>query len=707
MIEAMEPRILLSTYFVSTAGTDSNAGTVGAPFGTIQHAANLVEPGDTVMIRGGTYRETVTPAHSGTASAPITFQAYAGEHVTISGADQVSGWSSDGGKVYAANVPWTLGPGADQVFVDGRMMQEARWPTAAADVLHPAFAHAQSVSGPAGTATIYDSSLTQPDGYWNGAYIYILPGQSWVGQTAQVSSYTKGKLTFSYQDMGNLQRPVAESSYFLFGKYQSLSGAGQWYHDPTSNQTYLRTPLGDSPAAHVVEQKHRQYAFDVRGVTDIHLDGIDFFAATIETNGSSARLSINHLYADYPSHFTLQANGWSPPEAGIRLMGAGSLLENSTITNSAGDGVYVGGDWSRVTNTTVSNVDYNASDAAGIRILGSFAQVDHVTVYNCGRDGIGQYGWSSEITNNTIHDVMLETTDGGAIYTVGSLGNGSQIAYNRVYHVHSGGFGAAGIYLDNNSSNYSVHHNLVWDVDAGMKLNYNSTGDQVYNNTLDAAQFSVASNQEGSWAGTTFANNILFGGTQFGNGVALASNISPAPDSTVVGRSNSNYELGASSPAIGRAMRIGLTPARADIGALAFGAAPFESGASQILIGASAWNGGPAPAQGTPPAPQDQSSNPPPVAPAPAPAAAAPPPPATVSSTAASRRAAAALARQALRQARRAHRAPAHPVPPHHVAPVHRPPVQHPVAHPARPHHLSIPRHMAKQQKQLQRSLAA
>ena len=75
-ILALEPRVLLSTYYVSTAGSDAGPGSLASPFRTIQHAAKLVQLGDTVLVRGGTYRETVTPSHSGTSSQPITFKPY-------------------------------------------------------------------------------------------------------------------------------------------------------------------------------------------------------------------------------------------------------------------------------------------------------------------------------------------------------------------------------------------------------------------------------------------------------------------------------------------------------------------------------------------------------------------------------------------------------------------------------------------------------
>jgi len=89
-----------NTYYVATTGSNSNSGTQSSPFQTIQKCASIASAGDTCLIRAGTYRETITPANSGTASAPITFAPYNGESVTVSGADPVSGWSSYQGSIY-------------------------------------------------------------------------------------------------------------------------------------------------------------------------------------------------------------------------------------------------------------------------------------------------------------------------------------------------------------------------------------------------------------------------------------------------------------------------------------------------------------------------------------------------------------------------------------------------------------------------------
>lgn len=46
-----------TSLYVSTHGSDSNPGTKEKPFLTVQHAADMAKPGDTVNIRGGKYCE--------------------------------------------------------------------------------------------------------------------------------------------------------------------------------------------------------------------------------------------------------------------------------------------------------------------------------------------------------------------------------------------------------------------------------------------------------------------------------------------------------------------------------------------------------------------------------------------------------------------------------------------------------------------------
>ncbi|MFC4600690.1 DUF5123 domain-containing protein [Cohnella hongkongensis] len=65
-------------YYVSTTGSDSNAGTsTSTAWRTLQHAANTVPAGSTVHIMGGVYNQKLRITRSGSAAAgPITFRNY-------------------------------------------------------------------------------------------------------------------------------------------------------------------------------------------------------------------------------------------------------------------------------------------------------------------------------------------------------------------------------------------------------------------------------------------------------------------------------------------------------------------------------------------------------------------------------------------------------------------------------------------------------
>jgi hypothetical protein len=88
-----------TTYYVATDGKDTHDGlTSQAPFRTIQKAAEVMQPGDTCMIRGGEYREKIVPLRGGSSvEARITYRAYRNEKPVIKGSERVAGWTDEGG----------------------------------------------------------------------------------------------------------------------------------------------------------------------------------------------------------------------------------------------------------------------------------------------------------------------------------------------------------------------------------------------------------------------------------------------------------------------------------------------------------------------------------------------------------------------------------------------------------------------------------
>ncbi|MGB2864795.1 MAG: right-handed parallel beta-helix repeat-containing protein [Sedimentisphaerales bacterium] len=73
---------------------------------TIGRAAALAEPGDTVIIHSGIYREAVVIEKSGLSNNPIKFQAAAGAGAIMTGADRISEWTEVKGDDRIYSTPW-------------------------------------------------------------------------------------------------------------------------------------------------------------------------------------------------------------------------------------------------------------------------------------------------------------------------------------------------------------------------------------------------------------------------------------------------------------------------------------------------------------------------------------------------------------------------------------------------------------------------
>ncbi|MFO0930385.1 MAG: right-handed parallel beta-helix repeat-containing protein [Gemmataceae bacterium] len=115
------------------------------------------QPGDTVTVRAGTYRERVNPPRGGESEARrIVYQAAAGERVEIKGSEIVQGWKKERGDAWTVTLPnaffGAFNPYSDRIRGDwfdprkrehhtGAVYLNGAWLTEAArldDVLQPA-----------------------------------------------------------------------------------------------------------------------------------------------------------------------------------------------------------------------------------------------------------------------------------------------------------------------------------------------------------------------------------------------------------------------------------------------------------------------------------------------------------------------------------------------------------------------------------------
>lgn len=75
---------------VAPFGSDASAGTLAAPVRTLAHAISVARAGSTILLRRGTYHESVTVFKA------LTIESYPGEVVWLDGSTAVTGWRQVG-----------------------------------------------------------------------------------------------------------------------------------------------------------------------------------------------------------------------------------------------------------------------------------------------------------------------------------------------------------------------------------------------------------------------------------------------------------------------------------------------------------------------------------------------------------------------------------------------------------------------------------
>ncbi len=105
-LSALTAAVHATEFHVATDGNDSNPGTQKSPFLTIQHAADLAQPGDVITVHQGIYRERIGPSRGGTSDKKrIIYQAARDERVVIKGSEVVTNWVKVQDDVWKAEIP--------------------------------------------------------------------------------------------------------------------------------------------------------------------------------------------------------------------------------------------------------------------------------------------------------------------------------------------------------------------------------------------------------------------------------------------------------------------------------------------------------------------------------------------------------------------------------------------------------------------------
>ena len=505
-----------NTYYVSTYGNDANAGTINAPFATINRGIEAVSAGDILIIRGGEYAQTATFSKGGTQNAPLTVSAYNGEKVVISGADRVENWTLfetiNGKSVYKANIGTALGR-EDMVFCNGNIVDYAKWPNNTVDNnpirsnthdtsdkglqdkwLFPTWAFVDSATGiPSDTSvsdkyygTIYDSELPFASGELVGATLLIKSGMGWYMYSGKItdsdigSFYIDGEMQFS-----DYYRPKEGNAYYICGSKMLLDYENEWYCDNGGN-IYLIMPDNSDPNNADIRVKKRKYALDLNGKDYINIEGIDCFSGEINMN-SCNNVNLKGITVDYVNN-------------GINMTGNYNSITKSSVRHSKNELISVGGYGNRVINNLF---EYGNASGGSVNIAQSEnAVVAYNTVRFTGNTGIGLNNKGrAVITHNDISYFSAVCYDNGGIYGGTFDGVNTEVSYNRVHDGMSSL--TAGIYTDNGTANILIHHNVTWNSQKGFQTNIPRSNILVYNNTF-------AGSGGTSWLEIDFSENCRF-----------------------------------------------------------------------------------------------------------------------------------------------------------------------------------------------------
>lgn len=590
-------------YYVATDGDDiSNNGlSTGAPFRTIQKAASLMTAGDTCFIRGGTYRETVTPANSGWSSSPITFTSYNGEPVLISGLDVVTNsWTPDTGGIYQVANALPLGS-KNQVFVDGVMAYEARWPDNSGSITYFTVAHPTangSQSGDGNTNFLTHTSLPFSNSSdLDGASIWITPGLQWNAYVMEVTGYNAATKTVAYDAPvpGSTQWTAqTDDNFFIFGTKALLDADNEWWYDSGTGTLFLQAQGAVDPGTLAVEFKAREFGFILSNRNNIILEGLDFKGCRIIANLSSG-IKLIGLRCEYIAHDAAFRT------EGVYLRGNGNEVIDCEFAYSSDNLLNLElSSNGKVVNNHVHDGGYLFTNRI-FKAMGSGHIISHNTISDSPGTLVRLEMIGGVFQHNDVFNGNWAIRDCGLVYNNYTDGQNAVVQYN-VFHdnLSLSTTQSHAIYHDGGVSDYIINRNIFYSNNMnGLKINtpYNHL---VYNNTsYNTSRYAVRYTDLGVPAamapdrtdGTELVNNLMTcnnitqdPGAPVERNPYSSRNLDPLVlDPRYANAAGNDFRISASSPARDRGLVVpGLTDgfegAAPDIGALEYGELMFDFG---------------------------------------------------------------------------------------------------------------------------------
>jgi len=348
--------------YVAVNGDDNAVGTSVAPFKTLYKAKTTVRgiiPSATgpinVWVRGGVYyldsALIFTPEDGGTAAAPVTYSAYRGEKVLISGAFKLkTTWASatgpSGTQIMKAVIDTNLK--FDQLFLNGKRQIMARYPD------YNDTAVLQGNADDALTKATATSNPTEGPGYIRAIHNSLWGGNDYI--------LTKNGSSVSASWVSDNQRGNGMGSRMAENCYEFLTAAGEWYYRKSTGELFFYPPAGTDLNTATIELATLESLFQVTGTATTKVKNITFNRLTFT---QTYRTLFSNKYKFEP----LLKSDWAVVRMGALFI---QDAENVTIKHCffdqlGGNGIFMNG-YNR--NHRVYNNEFTDIGATCVQTVG-------------------------------------------------------------------------------------------------------------------------------------------------------------------------------------------------------------------------------------------------------------------------------------------------------------------------------------------------
>ena len=294
-------------YYVAPTGSDTNPGTVSAPFATLAKARDTVRTINAnmtqdiyVYLRGGTYPIGSTvgfgPGDSGTNGHRIYYDAFPGETPVLNGATRVTGWTVSSGNIYKASLQRST-------KLRNLYVNDARAAMTSKTVSAKGGSGTYSVT--AGQAAWAWASGSNSDGVKyattdvpsiasNKDDLEIVNGTTWNENIVCVRDVTTSSDNYRVlslqQPYGAIAQLPGWSSGFstsgthtIYNAYEFLNSPGQFYFDKTAGTLYYYPRSGENMSTADVEAPVVDELVDIAGTsTTNRVKNLTFQGLTFE-----------------------------------------------------------------------------------------------------------------------------------------------------------------------------------------------------------------------------------------------------------------------------------------------------------------------------------------------------------------------------------------------------------------------------------------